>query len=349
MNKHILVIEDNLEVRENLAEILELSGYDVTTAEDGKVGVEQAVAVQPDLILCDVMMPRLDGYGVLNILNKRAETADIPFIFLTAKTEKEDMRRGMLLGADDYVTKPFYKDELLQVVEMRLQKSERLKQSFQPNATGFSAFVDAARGYEELEKLSADRRTRSYDRKEIIFYEDDYPRYLFLLQSGQVKLYKTNEYDKEYILRTIQPGEYFGYTALIENGHYAFRAAALDQCEVVLIPREEFTQLLYANRDVAARFIQLLANNIHQKEDQLIKLAYDSVRKRTADALLECYRNQGAGEAIDILREDLARMVGTAKESVIRMLTEFKNDGLIAIEDGKIQLLNAEKLAQVPG
>ena len=125
--RKILVIEDNLEVRENLQEILEISGYQVLAAEDGTMGVELAIREHPDLVLCDVMMPKLDGFGVLNILSKRPETSDIPFIFLTAKTEKEDFRRGMNLGADDYVTKPFYKDELLAVVETRLCKSERLR------------------------------------------------------------------------------------------------------------------------------------------------------------------------------------------------------------------------------
>ena len=110
--KKILVIEDNGEVRENLEEILELSGYDVLTAEDGKVGVEKALTDPPDLILCDVMMPHLDGFGVLNILSKKSSTANVPFIFLTAKAEKSDFRRGMNLGADDYITKPFHLAEL---------------------------------------------------------------------------------------------------------------------------------------------------------------------------------------------------------------------------------------------
>lgn len=125
--KKILVIEDNQDVRETLAEILELAGYIVHTAEDGAIGAKKALENTPDLIICDVMMPKLDGFGVLNILSKRPETADVPFVFLTAKTEKDDFRRGMNLGADDYITKPFYKDELLQVIETRLRKSERLK------------------------------------------------------------------------------------------------------------------------------------------------------------------------------------------------------------------------------
>lgn len=349
MQKNLLVIEDNDEVRENLAEILELSGYTVHTAPDGKEGVQMALSGSFDLILCDVMMPRLDGFGVLNILGKRNETADIPFIFLTAKSEKDDIRRGMNLGADDYVTKPFYKDELLQVIETRLQKRERLRQDFREAASGFSGFVDAARAYRELEHLSTDRTVRKYNRKDILFYELDYPRYLFLLQEGQVKLYKSNEYGKELIIRTVQPGEYFGYLPLLEGNNYSFQAAALTDCEVVLIPREEFMQLLYANREVAVRFIQLLANNIHEREDQLIRLAYDSVRKRTANALLDFFIRQGRPDRLQIMRDDLARMVGTAKESVIRILTEFRHDGLIDIEGGDILVRDEKGLQEVPG
>src|SRR3954465_5515474 len=105
--KRILVIEDNEEVRENTSEILELSNYKVFTAENGKQGVEIATREKPDLIVCDIMMPVLDGYGVLHLLSKNQDTSMIPFIFLTAKSEKTDFRKAMELGADDYLTKPF--------------------------------------------------------------------------------------------------------------------------------------------------------------------------------------------------------------------------------------------------
>ncbi|RYG47560.1 MAG: response regulator, partial [Chitinophagaceae bacterium] len=113
MKQHILLIEDNLEIRENTAEILELANYRVTTAENGKLGVEAALKEHPDLIICDVMMPVLDGYGVLHLLNKNAGLEGIPFIFLTAKSERSDLRKGMEMGADDYITKPFTDIELL--------------------------------------------------------------------------------------------------------------------------------------------------------------------------------------------------------------------------------------------
>ena len=105
--KKILVIEDNLEILENTAEILELANYDVYTAHNGKEGVAQALSKKPDLIVCDIMMPELDGYGVLHMIQKNLELQSTPFIFLTAKTEKDELRKGMSLGADDYITKPF--------------------------------------------------------------------------------------------------------------------------------------------------------------------------------------------------------------------------------------------------
>ena len=105
--KTILLIEDNPEILANTGEILEMAGYTVLLAENGKVGVKTALATRPDLVVCDILMPVLDGYGVLHIFHKNPRLAGIPFIFLTAKTEREDFRRGMELGADDYLTKPF--------------------------------------------------------------------------------------------------------------------------------------------------------------------------------------------------------------------------------------------------
>jgi len=125
--KHLLLIEDNNEIRENTAEILELAGYSVSTAENGKRGIEIALQKKPDLIICDVMMPVLDGYGVLHLVHKNPELAPIPFIFLTAKAERTDFRKGMEMGADDYITKPFEDIELLNAVEVRLKDGKRVR------------------------------------------------------------------------------------------------------------------------------------------------------------------------------------------------------------------------------
>ncbi|HXG49323.1 MAG TPA: response regulator transcription factor [Methylomirabilota bacterium] len=130
----ILVIEDEPEMRRNLATILRLEKFQPVTAENGRAGIETAQRERPDLILCDVMMPELDGHGVLAALRADAATAAIPFIFLTAKGEKPDIRAGMNLGADDYLTKPVVKAELLAAIRTRLERAAQQAQpAFKPN------------------------------------------------------------------------------------------------------------------------------------------------------------------------------------------------------------------------
>jgi signal transduction histidine kinase len=124
--KKILVIEDTQSIREEALDLLQLESFEAVGAENGVVGVQIAQKQLPDLIICDIMMPELDGYGVLQTLRKNPTTTTIPFIFLTAKTDKTDVRQGMTLGADDYLTKPFTMDELLSAVKTRLEKQAAL-------------------------------------------------------------------------------------------------------------------------------------------------------------------------------------------------------------------------------
>ena len=136
------------------------------------------------------MMPELDGYGVLRILSKNPATLGIPFVFLTAKAERAEVRKGMNLGADDYITKPFEENELLATVEMRLKRSENLKKIFNADIQGLNQFLDEASGKEELEDLSKNRKTRSFKKRELIYREDDYANYLFFIIKGKVKCIK---------------------------------------------------------------------------------------------------------------------------------------------------------------
>src|SRR5688572_504632 len=149
--KKILVIEDNEDIRNNTAEILELSNYEVLVAEDGKAGVEMAIKHTPDLIICDIMMPELDGYGVLHAIQKNDSIKNTPFIFLTAKSERVDFRKGMELGADDYITKPFDGTELLNAVDGRLKKMDLLKKEFSAGLEGVAHLLHASSGKNILE------------------------------------------------------------------------------------------------------------------------------------------------------------------------------------------------------
>ncbi|NJM62832.1 MAG: response regulator, partial [Oscillatoriales cyanobacterium RU_3_3] len=124
----ILVIEDDELIRETIKQLLESHSYRVIAAENGRVGVQVALSDLPDLILCDVQMPELDGYEVLRTLRQNSLAATIPFIFLTAQGAKADFRRGMELGADDYLTKPFTKLELLGAISSRVSKRQTITQ-----------------------------------------------------------------------------------------------------------------------------------------------------------------------------------------------------------------------------
>jgi DNA-binding response OmpR family regulator len=120
--KKILVIEDEAETRDNLVLMLEMEGFKPFAAPNGQAGVELALKEIPDVILCDVSMPKLDGYGVLEALRTDSKTVSIPFIFLTAKGDKKDLRTGMNLGADDYLTKPASAEEVLSAINARLDR-----------------------------------------------------------------------------------------------------------------------------------------------------------------------------------------------------------------------------------
>jgi len=349
--KHLLLIEDNTEIRENTAEILELAGYKVRTAENGKVGVELALQEKPDLIICDIMMPVLDGYGVLHLLNKNPELTGIPFIFLTAKAERNDFRKGMEMGADDYITKPFTDIELLNAIESRLKKTGLLAKNYSSDVEGMQHFLNDINGKNALKELATDRNINHYKKKQTIYSEGNHPSRLYFIQKGKVKTFKTNDTGKELTVGLFNEGDFFGYTALLEETVYKETAEAIEDCDIAIIPKEEFENLLLSNKDVTHKFIRLLANNITEKENQLLGLAYNSLRKRVADALLTLeskYRKENQDKfSMHISREDLANIAGTATESLIRTLSDFKSEHLIEIKEGHIIITNQKRLADM--
>ena len=183
--KKILVIEDNIEVRENISEILELSDYKVITAENGKKGVELALKEIPDLIVCDIMMPELDGYGVLHLLNKHIETYGIPFIFLTAKSEKTDLRKGMEMGADDYLTKPFDGIELLNAIEIRLKKTDSIKKHAAKNNEDVSAFINEVKQAGSVQLLLIKENCMIIRKSKYYIQKGSAPKLFIILKAGK--------------------------------------------------------------------------------------------------------------------------------------------------------------------
>jgi len=351
--KKILLIEDNDDIRSNTAEILELSNYKVITAENGKTGVEKAIEHHPDLIICDIMMPVLDGYGVLHAIHHNDSIKNTPFIFLTAKTERSDFRKGMEMGADDYITKPFSGTELLSAVESRIKKIDMLKQDILPGLGGVEHLLQTSFGKDAVSRFIEGRNINVYKKKQVIYSEGNHPNRLYYILKGKVKAYKINEDGKELVTELFNAGDFLGYVALMEEAPYKDTAKALEETEVAVIPKEDFDDLVNKNPQVMRKFVQLLAKNISEKEEHLVGLAYNSLRKKVAEALIllqKKYQQQQKEDTfvIDMNRESLASVAGTAKESLIRTLSDFRNEKLIAIKtDGTISILNQKKLEQL--
>ncbi|WP_159633751.1 response regulator [Sphingobacterium composti Ten et al. 2007 non Yoo et al. 2007] len=351
MNKRtILIIEDNLEIREGTAEILELtSGYNILTAENGKIGVELAMKHVPDLILCDIMMPELDGYGVLYMLSKQESTMHIPFIFLTAKSERVDMRKAMEMGADDYLVKPFDDIELLNSIESRLRKRDSLQSVIEKSSTLILTEEDQNILLNDLVK---EARVKVYKKKQLIYEEGDSPVYVYYIVKGKVRTFLYYQDGRELSTNIHTDGQFFGYESILLNEGYTESASALEDTEVALIPKEKFFELMFNKPVIATKFIKLLSGNVKEKEEQMLGFAYDSVRKRVANTLvhiaLKTKSNDDQDEVvIRISRDDLAALAGTANETISRMLSDFKDEKLITKEGNAIRIYSIEKLKNI--
>ncbi len=345
--KKILLIEDNLEIRENTAEILELANYEVVTAENGKVGVSKAKSELPDIIICDIMMPELDGYGVLRILSRDPLTMGIPFLFLTAKADKTDFRKGMTLGADDYLTKPFEEVELLDTIERRLEKASYFIDPSSSDSKESIHFFNQTKVLDKLASLIGDQDKMVYKKKQILFSEGSRPYNVYFINKGKVKCYLTNEHGKELITSIHVKGDFIGYQAILEDRLYNETAIILEDTELTAISKDHFFDLLYNDKDIGFQFVRMLSANLSKMSLQLMRMAYDSVRQRVARALLVMNERYKEEDGFEMSREDLSNMVGTSKESLIRTLSDFKSDKVIDINNGVIFIKDFDELRDI--
>jgi CRP-like cAMP-binding protein/CheY-like chemotaxis protein len=351
-NKKLLLIDDDSIILETTAALLELANYDVLAASNGREGVELAKSEHPDLIICDIMMPEIDGYGVFLMLSRDPATSGTPFIFLSAMADQSDVRRGMTTGVDDYITKPFKEVDLLNAIEGRLKRSDVLKQEFAYARDGVGHFIDSVHEISSLNGLYKNREPRRYEKKHVIYYEGEEPNYLFFLEKGKVRTFKVHADGKEYAMSLVNAGEFFGANSIMENTRYMDSAEAMSESKICRIPRRDFEQLLSHDHEVGTAFIKLLSKSFHEQEEKLLSQAYDTVLKRTSNAILELKDKFGKEPEIpfliDISRQDLASMVGTSSESISRSLAEFKSEGFISVDEhSRIHILNEEGLRKV--
>lgn len=352
MMKTILLVEDDTALRENTAEMLELSGYNVITAPNGKVGIEMAQQHHPSVIVCDIMMPEVDGYGVLDALSQNAETQHIPFIFLSAKTEHKEIRKGMDMGADDYLTKPFEEEELLSAVESRLAKSQLLKQVHEDAAksTAHEHEEDAIRNLNELKNFFDDNgEISNYDKGDTIYKEGEHSNNIFLILKGIVKSHKMDENGKELITTLHKPDDFLGFTSFEEAIPYQESATAVEEVELAVVSKNVLKDILTKSNAVSLELMNVLSENISDIKEQLLQMAYSSVRKKTASTILQFAEilNKNPNDNIKISRHDLASVAGIATESLIRTLSGFKKDGLIEIEGRNIRIVDLDGLHHI--
>lgn len=347
--KKILFIEDDTTVRENTAELLELSDYEVVTAANGKIGVALAKKELPDIIICDIMMPEMDGYGVLQALAQDTHTQQIPFIFLSAKTEHKDIRRGMDLGADDYLTKPFEEEELINAIESRLAKVAILKKLNQNGEAPILEDSQKINSLNDLRDVMKESELLTFKSGETIYEAGKQGNYFFLVDKGVVKNHRMDEYGKELITSIYKEGDFFGNTSFSRHSAYEEYATAMEETRLYAVTKEEFKDLLMKNNKITLDLIDVLGDNISGIKEQLLEMAYGSVRKKTARTILLFSQKirRYPTQSIRISRSDLASVAGMASESLIRTLSDFKREGLIEIEGRNIKILDVERLKNI--
>ena len=347
--KKILLIEDDVVLRENTSELLELSNYEVTSAANGKIGVQLAKKMVPDIIVCDIMMPELDGYGVLEALTNNEITQHIPFIFLSAKTERRDVRKGMDLGADDYITKPFNEDELISAIESRLAKAAILKDRRETKVV-IPEEVEDIRSLNDLKNYFEDNgETFTFLKDASIYKEGNNSNYIYLINKGLIKCHKLDEQGKQLTTALYKEDDLFGYTSFSQNLAYQESATAIQKTELVGLSKKTLTGVLNKNHKVTLELIELLTEDLAVVKDQLLQMAYSSVSKKTAKTILMFAEklNRKPEDHIKISRNDLASVAGIATETLIRTMSSFKKQGLIEIEGRTIRILDLEKLKEI--
>ncbi len=347
--KKILLVEDDASLRENMEELLDLSGFLVSSASNGRKAIELAKKEIPDLVLCDIMMPEMDGYTVLENLSSHKETCHIPFVFVSAKTEHHDVRKGMNLGADDYLTKPFEEEELLDTINSRLNKAATLNKTLLEWHSN-KGKEEKIRTLEQLKNFFDDYgKPYSFKKEEGIYNEGDHSNMVYLITKGAVKCYRLDEQGKELITSVYATDEFLGFTSLMDHIPHQEFAVALEDTELAGISKSKLKNILEENQHVSLEILEVMAESLSEIKEQLLQMAYSSVRKRTAHTLLQFSRAMGnkKGQPLKIARSDLAGAAGVATESLIRTLSDFKNEGLISIENRDIHILDSETLQQI--
>lgn len=343
--KKILIVEDDKILRENTQELLEMENYRVFAAENGKEGLELAKRLKPDLIISDILMPVMDGYQLLKSLIQDRETREIPVIFLSAKSEAEDIRKGMNMGADDYLTKPFLEVDLLRAIKARLLKQKKIQKKK----------IEATRDYQvtTLDQLKTyfERAGESLEieKNAEVYRETKNANYIYLIKYGLIKTHRMDEYGKELITGLYKNSDIFGFYYFMNNSFYPETATALENSYFYRLSSLKFQEILNSSQHLTLELAQLLSDNLSLLKSHLLEMAYASVLRKTTSTIKQFAElmPESAREGIKISRTDLASVAGISTESFIRSLSSLRKSGIIDIEGRNIKILNMNKLNSI--
>ena len=347
--KTVLLIEDDLTLLANTKELLELYDYKVWYAENGEIGVNLALQTNPDIIICNIIMPGLDGYGVFEKLNKNKATRTIPFIFLSSKTEFNNVRKGMNPGEDDYVTKPFKIQDLIETIERRLVKQAIFNHNSPKKLVPFSEplKINSLNQLREFFKKAGE--FEEFDKHEVIYKERKNADFIYFVEKGLLKTHRMDEFGKELITGIYKKGEFLGFYSFKKLSSYPETASALENGSLCRLSTKRFQEILSGSHQLTLELAQLQSENLAVLRSHLLEMAYGSVLKKTTNTILKFVdgTQNNLLEAIKISRSDLASIAGISTESLIRSLSLLKKEKLIDIEGRNIKILNLQQLYHI--
>ena len=330
---------------------LEQAQYSVATASNIKGFFKKSRLQPPHLVLWDLAEPAISSKDIIGILDSNSFLKQVPFIFLSRKDLCDQLMGTTSAMFATSTNGPLTSTAFINIIKETLTQFDISKVNDPAMATSYQEKEGECFTHISVADFAKHRNIEHYKKKQVIYTEGNHPVKLFYIEKGKVKIIKTNDDGKELTVGLYSEGDFVGYTALMEGTNYKDTAQAIEESEVAVIPKEEFEELIQTNGQAAQVFIRLLAQNFSEKEEQLIGLAYNSLRKRVADALITiqhkfCKASQ-APFSMHVSREDLANIAGTATESLIRTLSDFKNEKLIKIKDGNIIIPDPGKLQRI--
>jgi CRP-like cAMP-binding protein len=347
----ILLIEDDADLSNIVERILKLSHYNVVKSNNGSEALEilNLPSFKCGLILCDVTLLEIDGYALLQATRNIQAHKNTPFIFISGKVGQADIRKGMNLGADDYLGKPFSADDLLSTVSSRLEKAKTARDNWE-NLLEFESLIRDNSGLHEENEQKYFRR-KILQKKDILFSEGDPAINIYYVVKGQLRISVVNDFGKEFISNIFSKGDFLAYNGLFHSTCHDGTAVANERSEVLVFRKEDFITLLTASKNVCGLFTKFLCTLLVETECRLPKMVYDSARRRVADAILMIQKKHKdekvSCNSFPITRDVISAISGVTPETTSRNLSDFRGEKLIDFARGEMIVLDTKGLAEV--